>query len=126
MGINREAGPLRLSARLLLVARSLGLKFLFSFLNLLAKLFEAIVAELARFLENFLLLFVSVVFSLTRPTLDSATSIPSIRSSPWILGAPHSGFSRLMRRINVKAQGRFWDGHRHCPNDQCQWARKPR
>ena len=27
-------------------------------------------------------------------------SMPSLRSSPWIRGAPHSGLARLMSRIN--------------------------
>ena len=36
------------------------------------------------------------------PTVDSATSIPSINNSPWIRGAPHSGFSRLIRRISAR------------------------
>src|SRR5689334_6751461 len=35
------------------------------------------------------------------PTVDSATSMPSINNSPWIRGAPHSGFSRLIRRISA-------------------------
>ena len=30
-------------------------------------------------------------------TVDWATSNPSIKSSPWILDAPHSGFSSLIR-----------------------------
>jgi hypothetical protein len=29
-------------------------------------------------------------------------STPSLRSSPWILGAPHSGFARLMLRIRCR------------------------
>ena len=32
-------------------------------------------------------------------TVDSATSIPIINNSPWIRGAPHSGFSRFMREV---------------------------
>src|SRR5262249_39169025 len=36
--------------------------------------------------------------------MDCATSMPSLSSSPWILVAlrPHSGFSRLMRRIRSR------------------------
>src|SRR2546426_248113 len=30
---------------------------------------------------------------MSRETLRSATSMPSLRSSPWILGAPHRGFA---------------------------------
>ena len=33
-------------------------------------------------------------------TLVCPTSIPSLSSSPWILGAPHSGLARLISRIN--------------------------
>src|SRR4029450_883153 len=32
-------------------------------------------------------------------TLDCATANPSLSNSPWIRGAPHSGFSMLIRRI---------------------------
>jgi hypothetical protein len=31
--------------------------------------------------------------------IDSATSMPSMSSSPWIRGAPHSAFSLLIRRM---------------------------
>ena len=37
------------------------------------------------------------------PTVDSETSNPSINSSPWIRGAPHSGFSLLIRRISARS-----------------------
>jgi hypothetical protein len=36
-------------------------------------------------------------------TLDCATSNPSLSSSPWIRGAPQSGFSTLIRRINTRS-----------------------
>ena len=35
-------------------------------------------------------------------TLDCATSNPSLSSSPWMRGAPQSGFSMLIRRINER------------------------
>ena len=35
-------------------------------------------------------------------TVDWATSNPSIRSSPWILDAPHRGFSLLIRRMRSR------------------------
>jgi hypothetical protein len=35
-------------------------------------------------------------------TVDWATSIPSISSSPWIRGAPHSEFSLLIRRMRSR------------------------
>src|SRR6266446_2468163 len=34
-------------------------------------------------------------------TVDSATSNPSFSSSPWIRGAPHNGFSSLIRRMRL-------------------------
>jgi hypothetical protein len=34
--------------------------------------------------------------------LRSETSKPSIKSSPWILGAPQSAFSAARRRIRVR------------------------
>src|SRR6516162_2807653 len=37
--------------------------------------------------------------SCTSKTVDSATSSPSFSSSPWIRGAPHNGFSLLIRRM---------------------------
>src|SRR5258706_15304205 len=41
-------------------------------------------------------------------TLDWATSNPSLRSSPWIRGAPQSGFSMLIRRISAASHhGRY-------------------
>src|SRR5258708_5330622 len=43
-------------------------------------------------------------------TLVWPTSMPSLRSSPWILGAPHSGLamliSRISRRISTATVGR--------------------
>ncbi len=36
-------------------------------------------------------------------TLDCATSNPSLSSSPWMRGAPQSGFSTLIRRINTRS-----------------------
>src|SRR5476649_2463175 len=35
-------------------------------------------------------------------TVDWATSKPSFRSSPWICGAPQSGFSKLILRIRSR------------------------
>ena len=35
-------------------------------------------------------------------TLDCATSNPSLSSSPWTRGAPHSGLSMLIRRISAR------------------------
>src|SRR5258708_3671343 len=35
-------------------------------------------------------------------TLDWPTSKPSLSSSPWMRGAPHSGLSALIRRISAR------------------------
>jgi hypothetical protein len=35
-------------------------------------------------------------------TLDCATANPSLSSSPWMRGAPQSGLSMLIRRINAR------------------------
>jgi len=35
-------------------------------------------------------------------TVDWAISMPSLSNSPWIRGAPHSGFSRLIRRTRLQ------------------------
>jgi len=35
-------------------------------------------------------------------TVDSATSTPSLSSSPWIRGAPHSQLARLISRIRSR------------------------
>jgi hypothetical protein len=52
-------------------------------------------------------------------TVDSATSNPSFSSSPWIRGAPHNGFSLLIRRMRSRNScsilglpGRPWDFQR--------------
>src|SRR6266849_4265828 len=52
-------------------------------------------------------------------TVDSATSNPSFSSSPWIRGAPHNGFSLLIRRMRSRSSwsilglpGRPWDFQR--------------
>src|SRR5712691_11769272 len=63
-------------------------------------------------------------------TLDCATSTPSLSSSPWMRGAPHSGFSTLIRRINARSSAstcgrppneRLWTDDR----DDLQNRRKP-
>ena len=36
-------------------------------------------------------------------TVDWATSKPSFRSSPWMCGAPQSGFSKLILRIRSRS-----------------------
>ena len=53
-------------------------------------------------------------------------SIPSLRSSPWMRGAPHNGFSRVMRRISVLTSAGSGGRPRRRGRDfQVQKARKP-
>src|SRR5207249_10517436 len=62
-----------------------------------------------------------------RETVRSATSMPSLRSSPWILGAPHRGFAAtiLLTRALIAAStgGGPAGGH---PESMAQWRRKRR
>jgi hypothetical protein len=58
-------------------------------------------------------------------TVDSATSKPSLRSSPWMRGAPHNGFSLLICRMRSR-NSRFTPGLPGWPHDfQRQYARNP-
>src|SRR5438445_6728943 len=41
-------------------------------------------------------------------TLDCANSNPSLSSSPWMRGAPQSGFSTLIRRISAQLGLDLW------------------
>src|SRR5262249_55136382 len=47
------------------------------------------------------------------PTLVSLMSMPSLSSSPWMRGAPQSGFSRLILRISSRTSGET-DGRPGC------------
>src|SRR3989442_15383141 len=49
-------------------------------------------------------------FGSRRETVRSATSMPSLRSSPWILGAPHSGLAAaiLLTRALIAASTGGW------------------
>ena len=38
-------------------------------------------------------------------TVDSEISMPSLRNSPWIRGAPHKGLLRHIRRISARFSG---------------------
>ena len=60
-------------------------------------------------------------------TEDSETSIPSLRSSLWILGAPHRTLSRLMVRISSRVSFETL-GRPAFPwrTFQVQYQRKPR
>src|ERR1039457_7222221 len=58
-------------------------------------------------------------------TLDCATSNPSLSSSPWIRGAPQSGFSMLICRISARRSVSIC-GRPPVERDfQRQWQRKP-
>src|SRR5271169_6478756 len=54
-------------------------------------------------------------------TLDCATSNPSLSSSPWIRGAPQSGFSTLIRRISMRKSVSICGG----PPRRCDFHAKP-
>ena len=58
-------------------------------------------------------------------TLVCPTSIPSLSGSPWIRGAPHNGFARLMSRISwrISADSAGRPGRRL--DFQRQYDRKP-
>src|SRR5256885_8608357 len=66
-------------------------------------------------------------FGISRETVRSATSMPSLSSSPWILGAPHRGLAAaiLLTRvlIAVSTGGRPAEGR---PDRVAQWRRKRR
>jgi hypothetical protein len=66
-------------------------------------------------------------FVSSRETVRSATSMPSLSSSPWILGAPQRGFAAAMRvtRVLISALtgGRPPVGR---PERRVQYARKRR
>ena len=59
-------------------------------------------------------------------TLVSPMSIPSLSSSPWMRGAPHIGFSRLILRISSRVSlGTFGLPGFPCRTFQVQKSRKP-
>src|SRR5205823_11831315 len=58
-------------------------------------------------------------------TLDRATSKPSLSSSPWMRGAPHSGLSTLIRRISARRSASIWGRPPKERDFQRQSWRKP-
>lgn len=58
-------------------------------------------------------------------TADCATSIPSIKNSPWMRGAPHQGFSRHIRRIRSRISLSILGRPPRQPDFHRQYARKP-
>jgi hypothetical protein len=58
-------------------------------------------------------------------TLDCATSNPSLSSSPWMRGAPQSGFSTLTRPINTRSSVSICGRPPWGRDSQRQQQRKP-
>jgi hypothetical protein len=58
-------------------------------------------------------------------TVDWASSDPSFKSSPWIRGAPHSGFSTAIRRIRLRSSLSTGGRPPTEPDFQRQKARNP-
>src|SRR6266849_9243002 len=58
-------------------------------------------------------------------TLVCPTSMPSLSSSPWIRGAPHSGLARLMSRINWRISGGTFGRPLRVLDFQRQYALNP-
>src|SRR5882762_7843454 len=58
-------------------------------------------------------------------TLDWATSKPSLSSSPWMRGAPHSGLSALIRRISARRSASICGRPPRKRDFQRQYRRKP-
>src|SRR5450631_1568348 len=58
-------------------------------------------------------------------TLDCATSNPSLSNSPWIRGAPQSGFSTLIRRTNARSSVSICGRPPRGRDFQRQYPRKP-
>jgi hypothetical protein len=58
-------------------------------------------------------------------TLDCATSNPSLSSSPWMRGAPHSGLSTLIRRISARRSALICGRPPRDRDFQRQYWRKP-
>ena len=55
-------------------------------------------------------------------TVDWAISMPSLSNSPWIRGAPQSGFSRLIRRTRLRMSA----GRAGRPTTRCDFQRQNR
>src|SRR6266446_2433584 len=58
-------------------------------------------------------------------TLDCETSKPSLSSSPWMRGAPHSGFSALIRRISARTSASIFGRPPRERDFHRQYRRKP-
>jgi hypothetical protein len=55
-----------------------------------------------------------------RETVRSEMAMPSVRSSPWILGAPHKGFPAAMSRTRSRVFESIAGGRPTCPDrDRC-------
>src|SRR6185503_8428885 len=58
-------------------------------------------------------------------TLVWPTSMPSLRSSPWILGAPHNGLAMLISRISRRISDDTVGRPQRCRDFQRQYHLKP-
>src|SRR5260370_11056859 len=58
-------------------------------------------------------------------TVDSATLKPSLRSSPWMRGAPHNGFSLFICRMRSRNSRSIFGRPDRCPDFQRQKALHP-
>ncbi|WJR75922.1 hypothetical protein [Bradyrhizobium sp. NP1] len=54
-------------------------------------------------------------------TLVWPMSMPSLRSSPWLLGAPHNGLATLISRISGRISNGTTGRPRLCCDFQCQY-----
>src|SRR5258705_647153 len=58
-------------------------------------------------------------------TLVWPISMPSLRSSPWILGAPHNGLAMLISRISRRISNGAIGRPQRCRDFQRQYDLKP-
>ena len=79
-------------------------------------------------------------FGISRETVRSATSMPSVMSSPWIRGAPHKGLAAAIRATRARSspltRGRppgeverpaqYWRKRRRCHRRTVSGSRSPR
>src|SRR5258705_11309849 len=61
----------------------------------------------------------------TRFSVHTPISMPSLRSPPWILGAPHSGLAMLISRISRRISNDTVGRPQRCRDFQRQYDLKP-
>jgi len=64
-------------------------------------------------------------FAMYLATVDCATVKPSFSSSPWIRGAPQSGFATLISRIRARSSWSIFGRPPRARDRQRQYRRKP-